>query len=126
MRAGLPDAAAGNASPASFVTGLAVVPPMPLDPALKKRLLEVTGQVAASQPGEQETCYHPDTSTSRRLTSRRRLTAPCGHALLPLLAVAEQGDGLVDPPLAGVGALGGVDVVNLVAAAAVLPPPPPR
>jgi len=71
----LPDAAAGNASPACFVTGLAVVPPMPLDPALKKRLLEVTGQVAASQPGEQETCYHPDTSTSRRLTSRRLQTA---------------------------------------------------
>src|SRR5260370_12063451 len=83
----LPDAAAGNASPACFVTGLAVVPPMPLDPALKKRLLEVTGQGAASQPGEQETCYHPDTCTSRRLTSSPRLTATARPRLLPVLPV---------------------------------------
>jgi len=42
---------AGIASPACFVTGLAVVPPMAPDPALEACLLEVTGQVAASQPG---------------------------------------------------------------------------
>jgi hypothetical protein len=51
------------------MTGLAVVPPMAPDPALEACLPEVTGQVAASQPGEQKTCY-PDTSTSRRLTGR--------------------------------------------------------
>jgi len=42
---------AGNASPACFVTGLAVVPPMAPDPALEACLLQVTGQVTASQPG---------------------------------------------------------------------------
>src|SRR5260370_13740668 len=71
----LPDAVAGNASPACLVTGLGVVPPMALDPALEARLLAVTGHGAAPQPGEQETWYHPDTSTSPRLTSRRRQTA---------------------------------------------------
>jgi hypothetical protein len=40
-----------NASSACFVTGLAVVPPMAPDPALEACLLEVTGQVTASQPG---------------------------------------------------------------------------
>jgi len=40
----------GNTSPACFVTGLAVVPPMAPDLALEACLLEVTGQVAASQP----------------------------------------------------------------------------
>jgi hypothetical protein len=42
---------AGNASLACFVTGLAVVPPTAPDPALEAYLLEVTGQVTASQPG---------------------------------------------------------------------------
>src|SRR5207247_2349469 len=35
-------------------------------------------------------------------------------AFSPLLAVEEQGDGLVDAPLAGVGALRAVDVVDVV------------
>jgi hypothetical protein len=39
---------AGNASPACFVTGLAVPPPMAQDPALEACLLQVTGQVTAS------------------------------------------------------------------------------
>ncbi len=47
----LPDAVAGNASSACFETGLAVVPPMAPDPALEACLLQVTGQVTASQPG---------------------------------------------------------------------------
>jgi hypothetical protein len=34
---------AGNASPACFMTGLAVVPPMAPDPALEACLPEVTG-----------------------------------------------------------------------------------
>jgi hypothetical protein len=34
-----------------LVTGLAVVPPLAADPALQACLLEVTGQVAAPQPG---------------------------------------------------------------------------
>jgi len=40
----------GIASSACFVTSLAVVPPMAPDLALEACLLEVTGQVAASQP----------------------------------------------------------------------------
>ena len=43
---------AGNAS-AFLVTGLAAVPPLGVDPALEACLLEVTGQVAAPQPGLQ-------------------------------------------------------------------------
>src|SRR6266496_2045742 len=46
----LPAVVAGNAS-ACLVTGLAVVPPLAADPALQACLLEVTGQVAAPQPG---------------------------------------------------------------------------
>jgi hypothetical protein len=42
---------ADHPSSACFVTGLAVVPLTALDPALEACLLEVTGQVAASQPG---------------------------------------------------------------------------
>jgi hypothetical protein len=34
-----------------LVTGLAVVPLLAVDPALQAFLLEVTGQVAAPQPG---------------------------------------------------------------------------
>jgi hypothetical protein len=34
-----------------LVTGLAVVPPLVVDPALEACLLEVTGRVAAPQPG---------------------------------------------------------------------------
>ena len=41
------------------MTGLAVVPPMAPDPALEACLLEVTGQVAASHQGEQETSVLP-------------------------------------------------------------------
>jgi hypothetical protein len=51
IRFTLPDAVAGHPSSACFVTGLAVVPLTALDPALEACLLEVTGQVAASQPG---------------------------------------------------------------------------
>jgi hypothetical protein len=40
----LPDSVAGNASPACFVTGLAVVPPTALDSVLEAHPLEVTGQ----------------------------------------------------------------------------------
>jgi hypothetical protein len=36
------------------------------------------------------------------------------QAISPLLAVDEQGDGLVDVPLAGVDALGGIDVIDVI------------
>ena len=46
--------------------------------------------------------------TSARPTQSARLV------FSPLLAVEEQGDGLVDAPLSRVGALGGIDVVDVV------------
>src|SRR5580704_17264030 len=45
------------------------------------------------------------------------LTGPTGF--LPLLARAEQGDGLVDAALSGIGALGGGDRVDVIALQAV-------
>jgi hypothetical protein len=42
-----------------LVTGLAAVPPLAPDPALEACLLEVTGQIAAPQPGEQKYVLPP-------------------------------------------------------------------
>ena len=45
---------------------------------------------------------------------QRGLPQSPGQVFSPLLAVEEQGDGLVDAPLAGVGAFRGIDVVDMV------------
>src|SRR5216683_5753777 len=72
---------------------------MALDPALEACLLEVTGQLAASQRAtcRQETCYQPETSTSRRLTSRRLQTASPMTSLC-LWAPTTAGVAGTDPP----------------------------
>ena len=41
----------------------------------------MTDQAAPSQPGEQETSYHPDTSTSRRLTAALEALAAAAKLL---------------------------------------------